>query len=83
MSQERAPMPGYFFNCEGAQTFTDSVGTELRNDAAACVQAVENADQVIRDHAAAFALSPKWRSFVTDGQGRVVFDLKLNVQEGP
>ena len=70
-------MPRYFFSCEGTESFTDTIGTELPDDAAARVQAITNAAEVLRDHPAKFAGSPLWRVFVTDEQGRSVFALRL------
>ena len=75
-------MPRYFFSCEGAETFTDNVGTDLPDDAAARLQAVTNAAEVLRDKPHQFTDSPLWRVFVTDQQGRTVFALKLCVDDG-
>ena len=75
-------MPRYFFSCEGAQTFRDTVGTELADDTCARVQAVQNSGQVLKDHAAAFARASGWHVFVTDAAGRDVFSFSMIWKDG-
>lgn len=76
-------MPRYFFSCEGAQTFTDQQGTELADLRCAWIQAIENAGQVLKDHAQSFLNNPQWRMRVTDERGGVLFTLHFNAEEGP
>jgi hypothetical protein len=75
-------MPRYFFSCEGAQTFTDERGTELPDARCAWVQAIQNAGEVMRDHALDFAKNPRWRVTVADEAGEVLFTLHFSAEEG-
>jgi hypothetical protein len=76
-------MPLYFFHCEGAQNFTDTTGTDLPSDREARLQAIDNAAQVLRDHAENFTGSPWWRVFVKDEAGRTIFALRLTAEHEP
>lgn len=75
-------MPRFFFSCEGAQTFTDQQGTELSDLRSAWIQAIENAGQVLKDHAACFVNDAEWRMKVTNEQGDVLFTLHFSAEEG-
>lgn len=70
-------MPRYFFSCEGAETFRDEEGTELPDLRSAQLQAIQQCGQILQDHAEGFAASPYWRVFVTDEDGRILFQLKF------
>ncbi len=71
----------YFFSCEGAQTFHDSDGTNLVDDHCAMMQAIQNAGEVLTDHAAAFSETPFWRMTVSDETGRVAFRLNFSIDQ--
>jgi hypothetical protein len=73
-------MPLYFFHCEGAQNFIDDRGTELPDLRAARIEAVQNAGEILKDHADRFAEALSWRVYVTDDVGATVFALKLSVE---
>jgi hypothetical protein len=73
-------MPIYFFHCEGAQSFVDDRGTELPDLSAARIEAVQNAGEILRDHAERFAEALSWRVYVTDESGSTVFGLRLGVE---
>jgi hypothetical protein len=75
-------MARYFFNCEGAQTFQDREGIEMDDLQAVRLQAVQNASDVMRDHADAFIRPTNWRVQVEDEAGRTVFVLTLQTQVG-
>jgi hypothetical protein len=79
---ERRSMPRFFFNCEGAQTFRDEEGVELPDLAAARVQAIRNASEVLRDHSETFARNPNWRFHVSDAAGRLVFGVMISPDHG-
>jgi hypothetical protein len=74
-------MPRYYFNCEGAQNFTDQDGTELESFEEARFQAITNAGEILRDHADRFAEAPRWRLFVVDETGRTVFVIHFSAEE--
>jgi hypothetical protein len=74
-------MPRYFFSCEGAQSFDDQEGTELDGPHEARIQAIENAGEIIRDHAESFSARPRWRMTVSDDQGTALFHLHFSVEQ--
>ena len=76
-------MPRYFFSCDGAQVFTDQDGTELPDLHAARVQAVQNAGEILKDHAESFSDYPRWRMAVSDETGRVLFRLNFSIEQEP
>ena len=71
----------YFFSCEGAQHFDDADGTELDGDHSAMVQAIQNAGEILTDHAQAFSVTPFWRMTVSDETGRVAFRLNFTIDQ--
>jgi hypothetical protein len=77
---EPLTMPRYFFSCEGAQTFEDLEGTELDDVHSARLQAIENAGEILRDHAESFHACPHWRMTVSDETGSPLFILYFKVE---
>ena len=74
-------MTRFFFNCEGAQNFTDTDGTELDSIRDVRLQAIQNAGEILRDHAGSFAESPRWRLFVTVEGGQTVFVINFSTEQ--
>ena len=70
-------MPRYYFNVHDGRFFSDEVGTELPDLAAARRLAVVASGEAIKDLAEQFWDTSEWRMDVSDEQGKVLFTLRL------
>lgn len=71
-------MPLYFFNIhDGAGSFIDELGTELRDDKAARREAIETLAQVARDELPQAGDRAGLSVHVTDSNGRPLFVVRI------
>ncbi len=68
----------YFFNTENGQSHLDTDGTELPNDAEACVEAARVLSDLLRDKPREFCEQDDFAIKVTDATGLVLFTMNLS-----
>ncbi len=73
----------YYFHTENGHSHADSKGTELPNDAQACVEAARILSDMLRDKPEAFCEDDDFAIRVTDGLGLVLFTLNLSRTVSP
>jgi len=76
-------LPRYFFHIADGIVRPDSEGTELPNLAAARIEAVTTAGQMLRDHAVDFWSSNDWRVIVTGEDHLVLFTISCQALAAP
>ena len=75
-------MPRYYFSIADGNSPVEPDGIELRDLAAARVEAVRLAGEMLKDHAEAFWHFGDWRLSVRDETGLILFSLTMFATEG-
>lgn len=76
-------MPRYHFNIHDGDDLPDIDGIELRDLAAARVEAVRLSGDCLRDHAHRFWDGDEWQMEVTDHRGLILFTLTFYATDAP
>ncbi len=71
-------MPLYFFHMQTDSRSTDTEGTELATSLEARAQAIATCGQMVRDAADAFWCSRPWSVVVTDADGLILWELRMD-----
>jgi hypothetical protein len=81
-------MPRFHFEAQGSERLADPEGVELRNLAAARLEAARLAAALVRDYPEVFAEPRSWRMCILDDDGNTLeaqsfdaFDLKPNAND--
>lgn len=72
-------MPRFYFHIRDGRDLLDADGIDLVNEAAAQVEAVRLAGEVLKDEAAHVIQTSAWSLDVADEMGRVVCELGLRI----
>jgi len=70
-------MPRYFFDTQDGEAVADAEGVELPDLAAAQIEAVRLAGELLREHAEQFWLTRIFSVSVTDAQGAAQFVITI------
>lgn len=71
-------MPRYFFHAQSDTRVTDTDGIECLDDASARREAITAVGEMVRDCPEPFWGSRPWTITVTDGTGRVLYEITMN-----
>jgi hypothetical protein len=76
-------LPRYYFHIVDSVVLPDEDGLELPDIAAAKVEAVKSAGEMLHDHAERFWASPDWKVIVTGEDRTVLFSIDCRAFDAP
>ena len=76
-------LPRYYFHIVDSVVLPDEDGLELPDLAAARIEAVKTAGEMLRDHADRFWMSPDWKVVVTGEDRTVLFSIRCDALTPP
>jgi hypothetical protein len=74
-------MPRYYFNVHHVTSFTDDIGEELPDAAAAWVEATKIAGELFKDIDGKFQPGQEWSLEVTDTQRRPLYLIVISARK--